>query len=174
MKKSMAIIILLALTAGMGFAQKGQRMMSKEGMRGSEERKERMAHFGWMRDAMLEEIGVAEAVRVQIREMMAEMRKEAMDTQFQIGEKHREMRKELTAKELNEAKIKTLIQEMAELRKTQAIQMETRKLELIKLLTPEQREKLFTALEKGRKDFFERRREEGSKGQRHMMKGDGK
>ena len=120
------IIILLALKKerdspkGVWWAKKNERVRRAQ-------RKDGSFWWRWMRAGRNRR---AEAVRVQIREM-TEMQKEAMDTQFQIGEKHREMRTHCQRTEWG--KIKPWFRKWQN-EKTQPSNGNP-KLELIKLLT---------------------------------------
>ncbi len=166
MKKTILIALSL-LVASMGFAQKPQRLKSQEDRQHKHGAREhgpgKHAEFGFMRSSLLKEIGVDDATIEKIKTLMQDMRKETLSSQTEIKKKHLELRKELLEKNLNEGKIKTLITEQAELRKQQLIEVEIKKLELIKLLTPEQRDSLFKELEKERKNFFKRDQDQKNK-----------
>lgn len=159
MKKTILIALSL-LVASMGFAQKPQ---TKNKNRAYQNTKGQHARFGYMRGSLLKDIGVEDATIEKIKTLMQDMRKETLSIQKEIKEKHLALRKELLEKTLNEGKIKTLINEQGELRKKQLVVAEIKKLEFYKLLTSEQREKLFKGLEKERKNFLKKSKAQKNK-----------
>jgi Spy/CpxP family protein refolding chaperone len=150
LKKSILTLLSLLLVSGSLFARGGGKHGSK--MMGGDGRE---MGFGMpMMEVALEEIGVSKEIRAKIREMMFDFKKEMIDFQKDYVTKRIALKDEIQKASFDEAKIKTLIKELAELRKEQMIKMEFKKLETMKLLSVEQRKKLYNLFQKNRKEHF--------------------
>ncbi|HCL55982.1 MAG TPA: hypothetical protein DHW82_03115 [Spirochaetia bacterium] len=154
MKRQIFLAVFFSVLAVTAFAKKG-------GMNGYEMGG---GHMEMRFERILEEAGVSSDVRIKIQGILLEMKKEVMDMQYQIYQKRTSMREEMMKDQIDEGKIKKLIEEIAEIRKNEQIKVEMKKLETIKLLTPEQRKKVF--------EFFAKNEPKGMK--EKDMKGKGK
>jgi len=157
MKKQILLAVVFSLLAIAAFAKKGGMGGYGMGDHGPGD-----GHMGMMFERILEDAGVSTDIRIKIQGILLEMKKEVMDMQYQIYQKRTLMREEMMKDNLDESKFKKMVEEIAEIRKTQQIKVEMRKFEMIKLLTPEQRKKVFEFfIENGPKGFKEKGKGKG-------------
>lgn len=146
MRKYIATVLMLTFIAGIGlYAQKKE--MGPGHKKGPGQHHQMGGNgmgmgLGFINDFFLEKIGVNEENRKKIREIQHSLKKEMMDMQFQMHEKMLTMKKEFEKTELDEAKLKEIANEVAEMRKQQHLKIELNKIEIMKLLTVEQRKEL--------------------------------
>ncbi len=111
---------------------------------------------GMMHDMMLEEAGVSESQRAEIRKKAHEIHKQMMEINFEIRELRLQTKKEYEKKKPSAKILKDINSKIAELRKKQFLIMGDFKIEVHLSLTPEQREKLLELGRKNRKKFMHR------------------
>jgi Spy/CpxP family protein refolding chaperone len=153
MKKMIPMILaglLVIHTAGL-FGQRRDGYGSHH--RGAGPGNRRMGGWFWNQE-MLDNLGVSAQVRKEIYSIITRIRNEAMDYQLKIREKRVEIRKEYYQSYLDEKKIKALMKEVAELKSRQQYAVDLQKLEIMKLLTAEQRQRLYRHLLERRKRFW--------------------
>lgn len=108
--------------------------MHQDGMRGH---KNPMMH-----DMMLKEIGVSNENRAKIREIHFKMQKEMLELRHQIHEKMIAIHEEMGKANLDTGVIEKHNNAIAELKKQKQLKKGQTMLEIVKILTPEQRIKL--------------------------------
>jgi len=160
MRKTIKIVILMSLVflmiplfAGHGRGDKGQGMGQKGGnpeMRAI------------MKDAMLEEAGVPEAKRAEIRKKGHEIHKKMMDLNFKVGELRFKVKDEYDKKTPSVKNLKEMNVKIAELRKEQFLLVGNFKIDTFASLTVEQRQKMLELMKEKRKEFMGRMK--GKKG----------
>lgn len=122
-----------------------------------------------MNDAMLEEAGVPEAKRADIRKKGHEIHKKMMDLNFQVSEIRFKVKAEYDRKTPSIKKLKKMNAEIAELRKKQFLLVGNFKIDTFASLTVEQRQKLLELMKERKKEFMGRmkgKRGKGGKGGR--------
>jgi len=147
------VFLMIPLFAGHGRGDKGQGMGAKGGnpeMRAI------------MKDAMLEEAGVPEAKRTDIRKKGHVIHKKMMDLNFKVGELRFKVKAEYDKKNLSIKKLKEMNAKIAELRKEQFLVVGNFKIDTFASLTVQQRQKLLKLMKEKRKEF--RGRMKGKKG----------
>jgi len=150
------VIITLILCAMPLVAQVGPGGKGRHGGPGGPGGHEGPGMKGMMQDMMLEEAGVPESKRAEIRKNAHEIHKQMMEINFEIKELRLQTKKEYEKKKPSEKVLKDLNSKIAELRKKQFLIMGNFKIEVHLSLTPEQREKLLEIAKKNRKKFMHR------------------
>lgn len=157
MKNSIKILIasilflsLLPLLGQGGPGKKGQGKMGHgPGMK------------GMMSEMMLEEAGVPEAQRAEIRKKGHEIHKEMMDINYNIGELRIKMKNEFEKNKPDAGILKNLSGQIAELRKKQFNLIGNFKIEVMTSLTTDQRKKMMETMKAKRDKFMEKMGEDG-------------
>lgn len=155
MRNSLLLGVVAALlSVSFVFAQKGKPMGMMDGPMGDP----LGGPIGMkcLAEPYLEEIGVSADNRAKIRESFFKMKKEMLEKHFQIQEKRIAQREEYKKEKLDEAKIKKIGEEIADLRKQMQLVIENQKLEVAKLLTAEQRMKVQQCIADRVKDWKEK------------------
>ena len=119
-----------------------------------------------MNDAMLEEAGVPEAKRAEIRKKGHEIHKKMMDLNFKVSEIRLKIKAEYDKKSPSIKKLKKMNTDIAELRKEQFLLMGNFKIDTFASLTVEQRKKLLELMKERRKEFMGRMKGKRGKGRR--------
>jgi Spy/CpxP family protein refolding chaperone len=119
-----------------------------------------------MKDAMLEEAGVPEAKRAEIRKKGHEIHKKMMDLNFKVGEIRLKIKAEYDKKNPSIKNLKEMNVQVAELRKEQFLLMGNFKIDTFASLTVEQRQKLLELMKEKRKEFMGRMKGKKGKGKR--------
>lgn len=114
-----------------------------------------------MHEKMLEEAGVPDAKRADIRKKGHEIHKEMMDINYNIGELRIKMKDEYEKAKPDINTLKSLNSQIAELRKKQFILMGNFKIDTFSSLTPDQRKKMMELMKEKRKKFMGRMGGEG-------------
>jgi Spy/CpxP family protein refolding chaperone len=109
-----------------------------------------------MHEKMLEEAGVPDAKRAEIRKKGHEIHKEMMDINYNIGELRIKMKDEYEKAKPDINTLKSLNSQIAELRKKQFILMGNFKIDTFSSLTPDQRKKMLELMKDKRKKFMGR------------------
>jgi Spy/CpxP family protein refolding chaperone len=118
-------------------------------------------HMMMMHEKMLEEAGVPDAKRAEIRKKGHDIHKEMMDINFNIGELRIKMKNEYEKEKPDINSLKSLNNQIAELRKKQFIIMGNFKIDTFSSLTPDQRKKMMELMKEKRKNFMGRMGGEG-------------
>jgi Spy/CpxP family protein refolding chaperone len=113
-------------------------------------------HMMMMHDKMLEDAGVPDAKRSEIRKKGHEIHKEMMDINYSIGELRIKMKDEYEKAKPDINSLKSLNNQIAELRKKQFILMGNFKIDTFSSLTPDQRKKMLELMKDKRKKFMGR------------------
>lgn len=111
-------------------------------------------HMMMMHEKMLEEAGVPDAKRAEIRKKGHEIHKEMMDINYNIGELRIKMKDEYEKAKPDINTLKSLNSQIAELRKKQFILMGNFKIDTFSSLTPDQRKKMMELMKEKRKKFM--------------------
>ncbi len=153
MKKTIKILAVTALIfcAVPLMAQRGP---GGRGRHGGQGRPGGPEMKGMMQDMMLEEAGVPEKQRAEIRKKAHEIHRQMMELNFEIRELRLQIKKEYDKKKPSEKTLKSINSKIAELRKKQFIIMGNFKIEVHLSLTPEQRKKLLELGRRNRKKFM--------------------
>jgi Spy/CpxP family protein refolding chaperone len=156
MKRTIKIFVVAALVfcAVPLMAQRGPGGKGRHGGPGG--RPEGPGMKGMMHEMMLEEAGVPESKRAEIRKKAHEIHKQMMEINFQIRELRLQTKKEYEKKKPSAKVLKDLNSKIAELRKKQFLVMGNFKIEVHLSLTSEQREKLLELGKKNRRKFINR------------------
>ena len=164
MRKAIKLTIFVSLVFLMIplFAQHGRGEMG-EGM-GHKGRNPKMRAI--MKDAALEEAGVPEAKRAEIRKKGHEIHKKMMDLNFKVSELRLKTKAEYDKKNPSIKKLKEMNAGMAELRKEQFLLVGNFKIDTLASLTVEQRQKMFEQMKEKRKEFMGRMKGKKGKGKR--------
>jgi len=149
----LAVIIIAVLSVMPVSAQK----MGKKGHHGGKKGE----HMMMMHEKMLEEAGVPDAKRAEIRKKGHDIHKEMMDINFNIGELRIKMKDEYEKEKPDINALKSLNNQIAELRKKQFILMGNFKIDTFSSLTPDQRKKMMELMKEKRKNFMGRMGGEG-------------
>jgi len=164
MKRTIKLTILLSLIFLMIplFAQHG---------RGGKGMKDHKGMKALMKDEMLEEAGVPEAKRAEIRKKGHEVHKKMMDLNFKVGELRFKVRAEYEKSSPNIKTLKNLNKQIAELRKEQFLVAGDFKVDTFASLTVPQRKKLMELMKERKKEFMGRMKgkrggKKGGKGRR--------
>jgi len=155
MKKFTKIIVLMLVIAA--FIPLSAQKMGKKGHRGGK----KGANMMMMHEKMLEEAGVPEAKRAEIRKKGHEIHKEMMDINFNITELRIKMKNEYEKEKPNIKTLKTLNNQIADLRKKQFLLMGDFRIDTFSSLTPDQRKKMLELMKEKRKKFMGRMQGEG-------------
>ena len=150
--KTFAVVTLILCAVPL-MAQRGP---GRKGKHGGPEGPERPGMHGVMHEMLLEEAGVPEAKREEIRKKSHEIHKQMMEINFEIRELRLKSKKEYEKKKPSEKALKDLNLKIAELRKKQFLMMGIFKIEVHLSLTPEQREKLLELGKRNRQKFMNR------------------
>lgn len=110
----------------------------------------------WMNEAVLEDIGVKESVRTEIRKMMYEAKKRAMDNGFKVRELKLQMKKEFEKSSPSKAVLKNLAEKIAEIKKQQILIMEKSKIDIMFKLTVDQRKQIMQHMMNNKRRFMKR------------------
>lgn len=129
----------------------GQKMEGNQGHKGKNHGKMMMMH-----EKMLEDAGVPEAKRAEIRKKGHDIHKEMMDVNFNIGELRLKMKNEYEKEKPDINSLKATNNQIAELRKKQFILMGNFKIDTFSSLTPDQRKKMMELMKEKRKEFMGR------------------
>lgn len=153
MKKT-ALFIILLLVGSLLFAQGHGRK------RGNGQKKGRKNHGMQMilNDRLLEDVGVSEKIRAEIRKGKHEVRRKMQDIQFKIKELRVVSRKEIQSKKHNVKKLKNYAAKIAEFQKQRILLMEYFKIDTLTKLTLDQRTKIMKKMEEKRLQLMERMR----------------
>jgi protein CpxP len=116
----------------------------------------------------LRNLGVSEAVREKIRKIHFDARQERFNIRNKMQEKRFELREAYLKKDLDKKAVLRLTKEIAELRNEMQIKNTEKRLEILALLTPEQREKLREGFGRG---YGRRHREGGPRDGRGQGRG---
>lgn len=145
---SIIFLSLASLTAQEGPMKKGQGKMG-HGMKGI------------MSEMMLEEAGVPEAKRAEIRKKGHEIHKEMMDINYNIGELRIKIKNEFDKDKPDISTLKNLNGQIAELRKKQFMLIGNFKIDVMASLTVDQRKKMHEIMKAKREKFMEKMGEDG-------------
>jgi Spy/CpxP family protein refolding chaperone len=157
MKSSLKVAVaIIAVLSVMPLA--AQKMGKGKGGHGGKEGKHVMM---MMHEEMLEEAGVPEAKRADIRKKGHDIHKEMMDINFNIGELRIKMKNEYEKAKPDINTLKALNNQIAELRKKQFILSGTFKIDVFSSLTSEQRSKMMNLMKEKRKEFMGRMKGSG-------------
>jgi Spy/CpxP family protein refolding chaperone len=115
---------------------------------------------------MLEEAGVPEAKRAEIRKKGHEIHKQMMDLNFKVSEIRFKIKAEYDKSKPSIKKLKKMNEEIAELRKKQFLLVGNFKIDTFASLTVEQRKKLLELMKERKKEFMGRVRGKKGKGRR--------
>jgi len=150
MKKTIKLTILLSLIFLMVplFAQ---HVRGGKGMKG-----EHNGVKALVKDAMLEEAGVPEAKRAEIRKKGHAIHKLMMDLNFKVGELRFKIKAEYEKNSPNMKTLKNLNKQIAELRKQQFLLAGNFKIDTFASLTVPQRKKLLELMKERKKEFMGR------------------
>ena len=174
MKKTIKLTILISLIflmiplfaqrGGMGGPGRGHGGMGPDGGPGPKGDGPGMKAI--MHDAMLEEAGVPEAKRAEIRKKGHEIHKKMMDLNFKVGELRLKIRAEYEKKNPSIKNLKKMNLDIAELRKEQFLLVGNFKIDTFASLTVEQRKKMLELMKERRKEFMGRMKGKKGKGRR--------
>ncbi len=109
----------------------------------------------FFKEEMLEQLGVSDAVRADIRKLMHETKKKAMDVQYKVKEEMLVLKEEAEKTNPDKNKMLESAKKIAELRKEQVLLMETSKIDILFKLTPDQRKKCIQIMQDHRKKMME-------------------
>lgn len=142
---SIIFLTLATLAAQEGPMKKGQGKMGPgHGMK------------GMMSEMMLEEAGVPEAKRAEIRKKGHEIHKEMMDVNYNIGELRIKMKNEFDKDKPDINTLKNLNGQIADLRKKQFMLIGNFKIDVMASLTVDQRKKMHEIMKAKRDKFMEK------------------
>lgn len=113
-------------------------------------------HHIMMNEKMLEKANVPEAKRAEIRKKGHDIHKQMMDINFNIGELRLKMKGEYEKATPETNTLRSLNNQIAELRKKQFLLMGNFKIDTFSSLTPEQRKKMLELIKEKRKNFMGR------------------
>lgn len=157
MKKILTALFILTFTLG-GITLFAQQGPGKK-MHGKKMHQMQMPGMGmhlWMQDKLLETIGVDEKTRTAIRGMMIAFEKDMLDLHYHFTEERLALQKEMLKPNFDETKVKNIIKKMGELRKDQLVKAEFRKLDMLKMLSLEQRKQLYEQITIARTSFMQK------------------
>ncbi|HNW83144.1 MAG TPA: hypothetical protein PKG52_09660 [bacterium] len=154
------LVVTIAFLSLIPLAAQG---MGKEGSGKQEHGK--MGHGGGMKgmmsEMMLEDAGVPETQRAEIRKKGHEIHKEMMDINYNIGELRLKMKSEFEKAKPDVTILKNFSGQIAELRKKQFNLIGNFKIEVMTSLTTDQRKKVMDTMKAKREKFMEKMGEEG-------------
>lgn len=147
-----AVILMASLLAAQGMGQgKGHRKGGK-GMKGGQKGGIQMI----LNDRLLEDVGVSEKVRADIRKSKHEIKQKVGDLHFKIKELRVSSRNEMKKDRPNIKLLRSNAQKMAELQKQSMLLMSNFRIDVLTKLTPEQRKKIVDRMKQRRERLMHR------------------
>lgn len=150
--KKVTLFIILLLAGSLLFAQGPG---GGGGKKGRGHKKSKGMHM-FMNDRLLEEAGISEAVRADVRKARHEVELKVKDLHFKINELRILSRKESQNDTLDIQKLKKTNASIADLHKQQMLLMGNFRIDQLSKFTVEQRKKIMSLMKDKRKRFMKR------------------
>ena len=154
--KKVTLFIILLLAGSLLFAQgHGRSGGGNKGSKNKRNKGNKGMHM-FMNDRLLEEAGVSEDVRAEIRKARYGVEVKVKDLHFKINELRISSRKEMQKDSLDITKLKTTNANIADLHKQQMLLMGNFRIDQLSKFTVEQRKKITDLMKEKRQRFMKR------------------